>query len=259
MSVVRSQIYYINSQNRVSGTSSNFTYQIDIPDGSNFDSALVLNMSIPLSYYLVRVLNNFFTLRELGVDTLITIPRGNYDARTFMTSLTSLLNSSSPHGWIYTMSLDTTLAKYTYSVSGNSSNQPSFILTTHLADQTGFSDSSTNTFVSDSLTSTDVLNFVSTNCLYLHSDLVDDSTSILQEVYSNNTIPYSFIVWNCVNPDLYTKRLKSNSSSTFSFSLTDVDNNEVNLNGSEIAITLMLYKKLSLSDMFRKYLEITMK
>ena len=255
MSVIRSQIYYINSSNRVSGTSSNFTYTIDIPDGSNFDSCLVLSMSIPLTYYTIRVLNNFFTLQELGSNITITIPRGNYDARTFATTLTGLLNSGI-NGWIYSISLDMTTAKYTYSVTGNSGNQPSFIFTNHLVDQMGFDDNSTNTFVSDTLTSTEVLNFVSTNCLYLHSDLVDDQTSILQEVYSNNTIPYSYIIYNCLNADLYTKRLRTNASSTFNFSLTDIDKNVIDLNGEEIAVTLMLYKKLSLADMFKKYLQI---
>lgn len=255
MSVLRSQIYYISSENRTSGTSSNFTYQLDIPDGGNYDSAVILSMSIPLSYYLIRPPYNTLILRENGVDTTITITEGNYDARTFASSLTSLLNTNSPNHWTYAMSLDTILAQYTYTVTGHSS-QPSFILTNHLADQTGFDINSTNTFTGGTLVSTNVLNFVSTNSLFLHSDLVDDTTSILQEIYSNNTIPYSFIVYNCVNTDLYTKRLRTNSSGTFTFSLTDFHNVEVDLNGQDISITLMLYKRLSLGDMFKKYMEM---
>ena len=256
MSVQSSRRYYINSENRLSGTSSNFSYNIDIPDGSNFDSVLVVDMSIPFTYYIVRAGNNFFWLREKGVDTLITVPRGNYDVESFASTLTSLLNSNSPNGWTYQMTIDMTLAKYTYTVTGNGTDQPSFVLVNHLADQTGFPTNSTNTLVGNTLLSTDVLNFAGPNVLYLHSDIVDDSSSILQGAYPSNTIPFSFITKQCPDPDLYTKKLRTNSSGVFNFSVTDGDNNEINLNGGEVVFELMLYKKLSIGDLFKKYVEL---
>ena len=254
MSIVRSQIYYINSANRVSGTSSNFNYQFDIPDGSNFDSCLVLSMSIPRSYYLVRVTANTLILSEGGVNAVITITPGNYDAREFATILTTQLNLNSPNHWIYSMTLNLQTAMYTFNVTGNTS-QPSLIITTHLADQTGFGINTTNTFVSNSLTSTNVINFVSTNCVFLHSDLVDDKTSVLQEVYSNNTRPYEYMVHQSQH-DLYAKKLKTNGSGLFNFSVTDFENVEINLRGNDIAITLLLYKKLPIADLFKKFLEV---
>ena len=256
MSIVRSQIYYINSADCISGTSSNFNYAIDIPDGSNFDSCLVLSMSIPRSYYLIRVTANTLILTENGVNVNITITPGNYDSDQFATTLSSALTSASPNNWIYSMSLNLQTAMYTYTVSGNSS-QPSISVSSHLADQTGFVINSTNTFISNSLTSTDVINFVSTNGIFLHSDMVDDTTSILQEVYSDNTQPYSYIVHKSYH-DMYTKRLRTNQSGIFNFSITDSENVEINLRGNDIAVTLMLYKKLSLSDLFKKYVEMQM-
>lgn len=253
MSVVRSQIYYINSANRLSGTSSNFSYEMDIPDGSNFDSCLVLSMSIPRSYYLIRVTSNTLILKENTTSVTVTITPGNYDAREFATILTNALNTMSPNGWVYSMSLNFQTAMYTFMVTGNSS-QPSLILTTHLADQTGFDINSTNTFVANTLTSLNVINFVSTNCVYLHSDIVDDKTSILQEVYSDNTRPYEYIVHKSYH-DMYSKKLRTNHSGVFNFSVTDSENVEINLRGNEISVTLMLYKKLSLADMFKKYIE----
>lgn len=258
MSVQSSKRYYINSEKRISGTSSNFTYAFDIPDGSNFDSCLVVDISIPFTYYIIRTGNNTFTLREKGVDSQLTIPRGNYDARTFATFLTSLLISISPNGWIYSITLDMTLAKYTFTVSGNGVDQPSFILTNHLADQTGFATYSTNTFAGNVLVSTDVLNFAGPNCIFLHSDIVDDQTSVLQSLYPSNTIPFSFMTKSCPNPDLYTKKLRTNASGIFSFSITDSDNAEINLNGGEVVFELMLYKKLSIVDLFKKYMELQM-
>lgn len=256
MSVQSSKRYYVNSEYRISGTSSNFTYQFDIPDGSNFDSCLVVDMSIPFTYYIVRTGNNFFWLKEKGVDTLITVPRGNYDADSFITILLQLLNTHSPNGWTYDMVLDMTTSKYTYTVSGNGADQPSFVLVNHLAEQTGFAINSTNDFVGNTLVSTDVLNFAGPNCLFLHSDMVDDQNSVLQSLYPSNTIPFSFITKSCPNPDLYTKKLRTNSSGVFSFSVTDSDNAEVNLNGGEVVFELMLYKKLTIGDMFKKYMEL---
>jgi hypothetical protein len=213
-------------------------------------------MSIPFTYYIIRAGNNTFTLREEGVDTVITVPRGNYEAETFATELPILLNQNSPNSWVYSMSLDMTTAKYTYSVSGNGVSQPSFILDNHLGDQTGFAISSTNTFVDNTLVSTDVINFAGPNCIFLHSDIVDDQSSVLQSLYPSNTIPFSFITKSCPNPDLYTKRLRTNASGTFTFSVTDNDNNEINLNGGEVVFELMLYKRLTIGDMFKKYMEL---
>lgn len=256
-SVGKSQRYYINSENRNSGSSSNFTYKIEIPRGGNFDSVSVLSASIPLSYYLIRSPYNTMVLKEGVTEVMITVPEGNYSARSFMTDLVVLLNESSPNGWIYSMSLDSTLAKYTYTVTGNNGSQPTFILNNHLGDQTGFDINSVNPFVGDSLTSSNVLNFVSTNCLYLHSNICADKNNILQEIFSNNTIPFSYITWSCPDVDLYSKPLVSNTDSSFSFSLADEHGTVIDLNGQDIQFTLLLYKKVDINQMFRTWLELS--
>ena len=256
-SVGKSQRYYINSENRISGTSSDFIYQLSIPEGGQFDSVCVLSVSIPLSFYLIRSPYNTMTLQEGLTSVLITVPEGNYTARSFMTDFTLLLNDASPNGWIYSIVLDPKLAKYTYVVTGNNGVQPQFTLSNHLGDQTGFDLYSVNSFEDDSLTSSNVLNFVSTNCLYLHSNMIADKTSILQEVFSNNTVPFSFITWNCPDVDLYSKQLMSNKDHSFSFSLADEHGSVINLNGQNIQFTLLLYKKVDINAMFRKWVEIT--
>jgi len=256
-SVGKAQRYYINSENRISGSSSDFIYRLVIPEGGYFDSVCVLSVSIPLSFYLIRSPYNTMILQEGMTSALITVPEGNYSARSFITDFTLLLNAASPNGWIYSMSLDSKLAKYNYSVTGNSGIQPKFILSNHLGDQTGFNLDSTNTFVDDTLISDNVLNFVSTNCLYLHSNMVADKTSILQEVFSNNTVPFSFITWSCPDVDLYSKLLVSNKDNSFSFTLTDEHGSVIDLNGQNIQFTLLLFKKVDINAMFRKWLEIT--
>jgi hypothetical protein len=80
MSILTSRIYYIDSEERITGTSSKFSYLIEIPEGEKFDRVVVLAMTIPLSYYLIRSPHNTFTLDEGGATAIITVPEGNYSA-----------------------------------------------------------------------------------------------------------------------------------------------------------------------------------
>lgn len=252
----QSQIFYVNSEDRVSGTSSNFNIKLHMNDTVKFDSVAVLQMSIPLSYYLIRSPYDTFTLIE-GVNAVsITVPNGNYNINTFKTTVIQLLNSNSPNGFVYNVTFDTTYAKYTFTVSNNFGTQPSIDINQHLGDQFGFDFGSSNDFVNNSLTSTRVVNFVSTNALFVHSNLVDDNTSVLQEVYSNNTIPYSFITWSNPNINQYSKKLKTNTDSLFNFSLCDHSGIEIDLNGQDIHLTLLVYKQDDFSEVFKKYLRL---
>ena len=105
MSILNSRIYYINTENKASGTNSNFTYNIKMPVDSDFDSVCVLQASIPLSFYLVQDGVNTFTLRETfngsTWNRTVTIPIGNYNYQTFQQTILNLLHSNGPLGLIY--------------------------------------------------------------------------------------------------------------------------------------------------------------
>ena len=115
----------------------------------------------------------------------------------------------------------------------------------------GFDQGSVNSFVAGTLVSANVLDFVSTSTLFLHSDMVEDSTSILQEIYADNTTPFSNLVYNCKFPGMYSKKMQAVNSGVFNFSLTDENNLEVNLNGHDICVTLLLYRKEDLTRLFK--------
>ena len=252
-----SQIFYINSEHRTSGSSSNFTFELPIKDNAKYDRVSVLQLSIPLSFYLIRPPYDTFTLTEDDQTVSITIPPGNYNIRTFSDKIVELLNLHSPKHFIYAMTFDIVLAKFTYSVTGNLSIQPIIGLKQHLSDQFGFEFQSQNQFVDNKITSTRVVNFVSgNNTVFLHSTLVDDQTMILQEVYSSNTIPFSFITWINPNKEMYSKKLKSNTDTFFNFTITDDDNIEIDLNGQNVFITVLLWKQDDLSVLFKKYLKL---
>lgn len=242
--VYESQIFYVTSENRNSGETYDFSINLPLRIGNKFDSVVVLAASLPLSYYLIRPPYDTFILIEDGVSISCTIESGNYNSNTFITEVTNLLNTNSPHGWVYNMSMDTKIAKYTYTVSGNGGMQPSLVINRHLGDQMGFEYSSTNTFVGDSLLSTRVVNFVSTNALFIHSPgLLAENSSILQEIYSSNTIPYSYITW--LNPGIlqYAKRIVNNRETVYNFTLTDEEGVKIELNGCNYNFTLMFFRR----------------
>lgn len=257
--VLNRRIYTVNTIDRLSGTSENFTYHLPIPHDSGFDRVVVLNISIPVSFYLIQEDINTFHIREDGVDRLITIPPGNYSAKVFMLILVPLLNENAPLGWVYSMTtpnqnLEAGTGKFTYTVTGNIT-QPSIICTNQVNEQLGFTINSVNNFVDGKLISSTVLNFGSESTLFIHSDIATNGDSdVLQEIYTSNSIPLSFIAYQCTAPDLYSKELNTNHSDKFHFTLTNEKNQILNLHGVDMQITLALYKSDRTNELIQRYI-----
>lgn len=253
--ILTSRKYYFNSADRISGSNQNYTIPIDIPTDSGFDHVAVIDASIPLSFYVIDAPYNKFTLTEGASSVTITIPPGNYDADNFQTELLSLLNTLSPNGFVYAMTLNMITAKYTYTVTNNLGVQPSFVFVDYLVSQMGFPNNSTNVFVGDSLTSSDVISFVAKQTLFITCDLISDSTNIIQTVFVNNAVPYSVIPYSCQAIEHYGKKLSTTLHSTLNLTLVDSNGIEVNLNGHDWLCNIMLYKKNNLAPMFRSFLD----
>jgi hypothetical protein len=254
------RVYTINTLNKLSGTNQDFAYQFQIPQNENYDRVVLLAASIPNTFYLILEGYNTFTLRENGVDTLITITPGNYSAKLFSTLIPSLMNAASPNHWVYSMSLPnqtTTVStgKYTFTVTGNSS-QPSILCTANVNEQLGFPVNSTNTFVANSLISSNTVNFSAEAALYIHSDIADNGDSdVLQEIYTGNASALSYITYQCTAPELYSKALRNNKSNIFHFSITDERNRLLDLHGVDMLLTISLYKKDDTHELIRKYIK----
>lgn len=257
MDISHSQIYYIDSSNRVSGTTSQFTYELNI--NSDYDRCVVLQANIPMSYYLVRNGLNTFVVNENGTLTTITVPRGNYSALSFKTVLSDLLNAECK--WDYTITLPNSLnepntAKFNYSVSSNST-QPIFIFgnDTLLHEQMGFNRNAQYSFVGNTLQSINVIKFIPEDTLFIHSSLVMDANNdVLQEIYNNNNVQFSNIAYHCNSPDFYSKPVRDNKSNIYSFSLCDEFGQIINLNGLNMMITLLLYKRDNINEMIKNYI-----
>lgn len=244
------QIFYINSHERLSGTDSDFTYQLKINRNVEFNRVAVLQCIIPKSYYLVQEGQNTFTLTENGVDTKITVLAGNYNRKSMQRTLETLLNDASPNGWTYTItypnaSMEPDTGKFTFNVSGNGGVQPIFTFTEFLYEQIGFNANSSNTFVSDHLTSTNTIKLQKEDSLYVCSDIctvADGKNAVLQEVFANaDSETFSNIKFTCPDVQAYSKKFNSGSD-IYRFTLTDENFRPINLNGLNIVISLVLYK-----------------
>ena len=257
---VNHRIYYVNTLQKSSGTNENFKYKFQIPTEEGYDRVVLLSASIPNSFYLIQEGLNTFTLRENGVDAIVTIPPGNYSAKVFARIVGPLMTEASPNQWVYSIALpnqntEPQTGKFTYSVSGNTS-EPSIICTDLVNEQLGFAAHSINTFTDGKLISSTTVNFGAESALFIHSDIADSGDSdVLQEIYAGNTETLSYITYQCTAPELYSKALQTRQSSVFSFSLTNEKKQLMNLNGVDMQLTICLYKKDNTSLMMREYMQ----
>lgn len=251
--ITKKQFIYVNSRNRLSGTDSNFSYKFDIDPNSDFDRAVVLQASIPKSYYLVEDGYNTFTLKEDTDEAIVTVTPGWYNRKSFQIVLSTLLTAASPNTWQYVVSFPNAQSaadtgKYKFVVSG-ATTQPQFIFTTFLFEAMGFDSDTTNNFVGGELYSTNVIKLQPEDTIFIHSDLVANQTdNVLQEIFTNGDPSYSSV--NFLNPsfEAYAKKITASNSGSYNFYLTDEDGLPINLNGQNFNMTLLLYKE---NDVYR--------
>lgn len=236
------KVFHIDSSNRLSGSHEDMTIALDLKD-HDVNRCCVLQAQIPNSHYHLRDGFNHFTLTELGGDTVITVPIGNYTRRSLKYVLSNLLTESSPNGWTYSLTIpnanEVDLGKYTFTVTGNSSNQPSFTFTdVDIAHMMGFCTTTTNAFVADVLVSTCVIKMSIVDTIYIRSDLCGGSADdIIQEVHTSG-IDFDYTTFENTNPTMFSRRLSSHHHSSYRFRLTNDRNEILDLNGLNWTITV---------------------
>lgn len=255
MDVLNAYMVYVDSRRRVSGSDANFTYNIAFPPDHNFDRVTCLNALIPKSYYLIQAGYNTFQLKEISTTVTISIPLGCYMLTAWESTIGNLLTTNSPNGWIYSVTYPSSSAadtgKLTYAVTGNAGSQPSLIFDSVLFEPFGFSASSTNVFSSDSLTSTTVIKLQSEDRLLIRSNMVNNPNvdDVLVSINAATNVNYSSINYINFYPEFNAKVLSSKSNNTYSFSLTNESGIVLDLNGLNLNLTLVFYKK---DDVFQK-------
>ena len=252
-------VIYISSNNRASGTNSNFqSTPIDL--GINkYDSCCVCQASIPRSFYNIPTSYNTFTLKEGALTATITIQIGSYNRINLQNVLQTRLNSSSPNGWTYVVSYpDTTTQgdtfKYSFSISGNSS-QPQFIFTNSLFRQLGFEQNSTNTFSSNSLTSTNCINLAYATRAFIKSNICSGN-DVLQEILGYGSFPMlSVAYFEQQDYDLTSRILNPNNLNSWIFVLVDAFDQIIDLNGVPWSLSIVLYERNNTHEILKTDLE----
>lgn len=243
---------FVNSDLRQPGSISatDFNYSFVLPENNTFSKMIVSYACIPKSFYNVSDPYNTVTVTEKGIPYIITMIVGNYTRLNFATNLMSVLNANSlanGNNYIYNITIPSKslpeTGKYTYTVSGNGTDQPKFSFTYNsLYEQMGFPFNSTYQFISNSLVAPNVTYLQLERTLFINCDAVDNPNNhVLQEIYSNNTQTFSSIVFTQFEYYLNAKPFKNTSSNIFNFRLTDEKDTIINLVGLSWNFSLIFY------------------
>ena len=251
----------INSANRVNGSNESFDYNIQLDNTIKYTHVVVIQANIPKTYYLVAAPYNQFQVQEGSNIFTITVPEGNYNPTSFIKTVIPLMNNVCAFRYAATFGMSNSgpsTAKFTYTVTGNGSVQPSFIMMPNMTvyDQFGFSDASTNTFTtSNNLVSSSVVSYDLEDNLQIRSNVMvsDGKIGILQAIYPGMSVDWSNIVWNCADHQAFAKKFARDSnatggSGTFHFSLCNEDGKQINLNGKNWCFRLLFFVE---SDIFK--------
>lgn len=237
-----------NSKDRISGTNSSFiSAPLDL--GYNqYDSVALVQASIPRSFYNVPSSYRTFTLRELGVNYIITMTAGSYNKINLATNLASKLTAASGNGWTYSVSYPSASQpdtfKYTFSVTGNT-GQPSLIFTDSMFRQLGFEENTTYAFSANSLVSVNCINLAYISRAFIKSNVcINAQDDILEEILNYGSYPMlSLAYFQQVSFDLNTRNYNPGNTNSWLFSLVDSFDQEIDLNGVPWSFSLVFYKR----------------
>lgn len=253
--------FIIDSDDRLDGSIENFHIKLEMQKNNDYDSIALIHSGIPRTYYNIDSINNQFTIIENGVSYTGSMTPGEYTssnlpalAKTAYDNLSSANNPASP--WTYVFVWNSFLFKWEITVTGHAS-RPLVPATSGLSfndhqthDLLGFDDNSTvNYDISGLLVSSNTANFNRTNYITIRSNAAHNignanpNTSILARIPVKPNTPFG----DLITFDLYqlldgTKRLISNKSSIFSFSLYDDHGSLLFLNGRDWFFTVMCYE-----------------
>jgi len=263
-----SRVISLNSLDRISGGNGDMTIVMPIDEKQrDFDSVCLVSASIPKSYYLVQPGFNTFILEEDGIQVVITIDDGNYSVSSFITKVIPLLTfaSSIPplsNNFIYSAVFNYDQGKFifTRTIDAKISN---FIFVNSLYELFGFDSNSTNTLgVINKLKSDNVVDFAVEVNIFLRSDICSTQNSdILASISSAGVPNFGYIKYEC--PDILACSrpiTKFNNSHRF-FLTNDRANDDptqqiLKLNGVNMILNLLIYKKSNIEQVIKSYIKL---
>lgn len=225
--------FTVFSRERLNGTISNFTYNIELQKGHSYDLCALTRFTMPKTYYTISSGNNTLTVQENGISSFgITIPDGYYNVYNFPPLLESLLNNNSVQGLGYTVVYSEITKKLTITQYGQIA-LGSITFNSYLSNIMGF-ESPTNA-VAFPVVSVRPVNFQKTQYIAIVSDLasnngaIDQEGNILVRIPVENTPDGEMIIYDIKNISDQSRVLNSQISGAYQFSLLDDNGNPLNL------------------------------
>lgn len=251
------RIYYVDSANRTSGTSTDFTITLPVPTDAPWDKVTLLECSIPQTYFLVVAPSNTMLLQEGAKYASVAIPPGNYSIESFAIVAGNALTASSPNGYTYaaTWAAGDTSAFNGILTYTSTAGLPAFIFPpeSNLHEQFGFASASTNAFTLVSgvptLVGTQISNFTNDSVIYVHLDACSTGyDDTLEAVYQQNTTVLSYLFYQSTEAELHAKDLTTNRNNGFGFRLTDSTGTVIDLGGNDWNCTLLCFQENKFTD-----------
>jgi len=245
--IINTYTVFIDSSQRVNGTTDNFSIQLKRPfilsKPSNYFQVTVKSAEIPYNFQQVNVNNNVLTFQFVrGVYNLtssITIPKGNYNVNNLLSVLKSNISPQ------FIITYDNVKNKFTFT---HATNDFMFMSSSTCLQILGFNNNETiasNPSASLSLTSVNCVNVYSIRTIQVNSNLI---TYNINKVQKNNfcilcsvpitCTPFSLIEY--INRTNFKTNLFLNRISNIKIKLTDDNGNLIDLNGCHYSLTIQL-------------------
>jgi hypothetical protein len=250
----------IESSLRISGSTADFIYRIPTLLSGGYDRVCLEQAHLPKSWYICPAGNTFMFIED-GVETLKSLPMGNYSLSVFLATIKALITSTHAS---YTIAFpgprEPQTGRLTFAGSyPNRSGEPSYGFRFGkgtIAVMFGFAANSTVMAVHGLLQSTAVIQLSSNPVLMLRSSLV--TGQVLHPITGAGDVDdFGWISYNWTgDASLTSKTLAHTGQDTFRFWLTDAsaDSNLIDLNGLPITLVLIFYKHDDLSALQRQSL-----
>lgn len=232
-------IIFINSYNRISGTTNNFQFDISnqIRNNINYENIVLVNCSIPKTYYLINETSNELIINEQGIDKTIYIQNGNYSILSLCNYLNNPINLP---GLIYSYNFtaNITTGKISITVSNNNSNNVilKFTNENNPALIIGF-DEMEYTF-NNTITSTNLCNFELTNSINICSNIVENE--ILFNI-TPNILAYNYINYQNNQFEHTNKKISKMRNVINIYFIDNITQKIIDLNGVNVSLSICLY------------------
>jgi hypothetical protein len=228
----------INSKNRSGGTSSNFTYRINLPIRKNLKYVAVKEIQIPATFYGLDDIDNENQFQLIEGVTVFNhiLERGNYTAADLVTVLNAILSLFTTNA--YTVTYSSVTARFTISAIGSENTIILRIPSIRLAELLGMNVGD-NVFITQKLVSPNASTQAVEQSIRIISNICGDDEELASMI--DLKISNGMIAWSSQDVKIDRRIMLIGNSNEFYFRLVNEDNRALDTNGVDMSIILYFF------------------